>query len=291
MNQPAQHPARELGRTGLSLFPIGLGAMPLSLSGRPDYPAALEVVRAALDAGVNLIDTANAYCLNDSETGHNERLLGRALRDLGAMEKVLVATKGGFTRPGGSWTPDGRPESLQRACEQSLKDLGMECIGLYQFHVPDSRVPYADSIGAMARLQEQGKVRHIGLSNVNTSQIDQALSIVRVESVQNRCSPYDQGDLGNGVLDHCKAKGLTYIPWSPVGGGYGHKRLGQDRALKEIGGKYGVSAYQVALAWLLELGPHVLPIPGASRVSSITDSAAAAALHLSQEDQQTISRI
>lgn len=242
------HSERLLGKTGLGFFPIGLGAMPLALSNRPTEEVGVQVIKAALDAGVNLIDTSNAYCRDDTETGHNERLIGRALRQLGVVDRMTVATKGGFTRPGGAWKPDGRPESLRRACEQSLRDLGVEQITLYQFHVPDPRVPFTDSVGTLADLQKEGKVRHLGLSNVSIAQIDQALDMVRVESVQNRCSPFDTSDLENDLVNHCHARGLTYIPWSPVGGGSGHQRLGGHKVLGDIAGKHGVSAYQVALA-------------------------------------------
>lgn len=279
---------REIGTTGIRVHPIGLGAMPLSLSDRPDEAQAMEVFRAALDAGVNFFDTANSYCIDERDVGHNERLIAKGLERLGATERVTVATKGGLTRPRGAWQVDGRPRSLRAACEQSLRDLGVETITLYQLHAPDPKVPYADSVGEVARLQSEGKIRHVGLSNVDTRQLGQAQDIVRVESVQNRCNPLDQEDFRNGLVQACAEQGVTYIAYSPVGGHFGHSRQARHRVLEEIARAHGVSAYQVALAWLLGKAPHVLPIPGASRPASITDSAAAARLTLSHQEMRRI---
>lgn len=280
--------AREIGSTGIEVYPIGLGAMPLSISGRPDEHTALAVIKAALDAGVDLIDTANSYCLNDRDVGHNERLIATCLARLGATSRVRVATKGGLIRPRGAWNQDARPDRLRRACEQSLRDLRVESIFLYQLHAPDPRVPFADSVGALADFQQEGKIRHVGLSNVDAVQLRQAQGIVRVESVQNRCNPTDQGDLTNGLVNLCAEQRVTYIPYSPVGGGNGHGRMAGQRLLRELAGRYGVSAYQVVLAWLLGKGGHVIPIPGASKVGSIQDSAAAARLTLRPEDARRI---
>ncbi len=280
--------AREIGSTGIEVYPIGLGAMPLSISGRPDEHTALAVIKAALAAGVDFIDTANSYCLNDRDVGHNERLLATCLARLGATSRVCVATKGGLTRPRGAWNQDARPDRLRRACEQSLRDLRVESIFLYQLHAPDPRVPFAESVGALADLRREGKIRHVGLSNVDAVQLRQAQGIVRVESVQNRCNPTDQGDLTGGLLRLCAEQRVTYIPYSPVGGGYGHSRMAGQRLLRELAGRYGVSAYQVVLAWLLGKGGHVIPIPGASKVGSIQDSAAAPKLTLRPEDARRI---
>ena len=282
---------REIGQTGIRVFPIGLGAMPLSLSGRPSEEAAYEVIKAALDAGVTFFDTANAYCRNDRDTGHNERLIAKALKRFNAQERVTVATKGGFTRPGGSWRSDGRPASLRRACEQSLRDLEVEAITLYQFHTPDGSVPFAESVGELARLRSEGKIRHLGLSNVSPAQLSEAERICAVASVQNRLNPTDQDDLGNGLVRLCGERQVAYIAYSPVGGSYGHQRMGKNRVLVKLGRKYGASPYAIILAWLLGLGSHVLPIPGASRVASIVDSASAAGLALSAEDARAVAGI
>jgi len=276
---------REIGSTGVRVHPIGWGVMPLSTrSARPDRKGALAVFKAALDAGVDFWDTANSYCLDDRETGHNERLIAWAIRELGVADRVHVATKGGMTRPRGAWVTNGRPERLKRACEQSLRDLGVEQIFLYQLHWPDTGTPYAESVGALAELQREGKIRHVGISNVTPALLRQAQGICRVESVQNRCNPLDAGDLSDGLLALCAEQRVTYIPYSPVGGGGGHQRMGTQRVLSRIGAAHGVSAYQVVLAWLLAKGPHIVPIPGASRAGSITDSARAAALSLTPEE-------
>jgi len=286
---------REIGRTGLQVFPVGLGAMPLSIRGRPREPAAIEVIRAALDAGVDFIDTANSYCQDQRDVGHNERLIAKALAELGATGRVTVATKGGLIRPGGAWEIDARPEALLAACERSLEDLRTDAIALYQLHSPDRRVPFAESVGALARLREQGKIRHVGLSNVSVAQIREAQGIVPVASVQNRCNPQDRSDLrgnsGGGLVEFCAEQGIAYIPYSPVGGHQGHRSLGKHRLLRRIAGNYGVSPQRVMLAWLLGKGRHVFPIPGASRAASIQDSAAAVGLELSAEDARRIDNL
>ena len=181
-------PTRRLG--GLEVGAVGLGEMPMSLAGRPDEPRAVRTIHAALDAGVTLIDTADAYCRDESDFGHGERLVAKALAAWsGDRDRVLVATKGGHTRPRGDWGLDGRPEYLRQACEASLRALGVEAIGLYQFHRPDPKVPFAESVGAMAELKAAGKVRLVGLSNVSFDQIRQARQLVEVASVQNEFSP------------------------------------------------------------------------------------------------------
>jgi aryl-alcohol dehydrogenase-like predicted oxidoreductase len=181
-------PTRRLG--GLPVGAVGLGEMPMSLAGRPDEARAIRTIHAALDAGVTLIDTADAYCRDGSEVGHGERLVARALAAWpGDRDRVLVATKGGHTREGREWGLDGRPEHLRQACEASLRALGVDAIGLYQLHRPDPKVPFAESVGALAELKAAGKVRLVGLSNVSVDQIRQASELVEVASVQNEFSP------------------------------------------------------------------------------------------------------
>jgi aryl-alcohol dehydrogenase-like predicted oxidoreductase len=181
-------PTRRLG--GLQVSAIGLGEMPMSLAGRPDEARSIRTIHAALDTGVTLIDTADAYCRDESDFGHGERLVAKALAGWsGDPDRVLVATKGGHTRPGGEWGLDGRPEYLRQACEASLRALGVDTIGLYQFHRPDPEVPFAESVGALAELKAAGKVRLVGLSNVSVDQINQARELVEVASVQNEFSP------------------------------------------------------------------------------------------------------
>lgn len=278
---------RALGRTGLTFFPVGLGGMPLSVTGRPDEERALMTVSAALAAGVDFIDTANVYCLDDDDLGHNERLLAKAVKASGRKD-VLIATKGGLARPRGAWTNDARPAFLRESVEKSLKALGVEAIGLYQLHAPDSKVPLEDSMGELRRLKEEGKLRHIGVSNFDEGELRRALKVVRVESVQNACNPFAPEDYHDGLLAFCEREGITYLPYSVVGGHHGQHKVGNHPLLQELGRKYAATPYAVTVAWHLAKSPAVLPIPGASRPDSIRDSASAAALTLDAEDVKRI---
>ena len=282
-------PTRRLG--GLQVGAIGLGEMPMSLAGRPDEAQSIRTIHAALDAGVTLIDTADAYCIDETEVGHGERLVAKALAAWpGDRDRVLVATKGGHTRPGREWGLDGRPEYLGQACEASLRALGVEAIGLYQLHRPDPKVPFAESVGAMAELKAAGKVRLVGLSNVSVDQIRQARELVEVASVQNEFSPRFRRS--EGELAWCAANRITFLPWSPLGGiGRGRDLGGRHRAFAEVAEAHGVSPQQVALAWELAKAPVVIPIPGASRPESITDSAAAASLRLGADELASLDRV
>jgi aryl-alcohol dehydrogenase-like predicted oxidoreductase len=282
-------PTRRLG--GLRISAIGLGEMPMSLAGRPDEARSIRTIHAALDAGVTLIDTADAYCIDDSETGHGERLVRKALDAWpGGRDRVLVATKGGHTRQGREWGLDGRPEYLRRACEASLRALGVEAIGLYQLHRPDPKVPFSESVGALAELQAAGKVRLVGLSNVSVDQINQARELVAVASVQNEFSPRFRRS--EGELAFCAAEGIAFLPWSPLGGiGRGRDLGGRHRAFAEVAEARGVSPQQVALAWELAKAPVVIPIPGSSRPETILDSVAAARLRLGGDELARLDRV
>jgi len=281
----------QLGQTGIRVFPVGLGAMPLSLKGRPEEKAAIAVIHAALEAGVTFIDTADVYCLDDADTGHNERLIAKALRSYPGRAHVTVATKGGMVRPRGAWEMDARPERLRAACERSLKALGVEAITLYQLHGPDDRVPFAESVGALAHLREEGKIVHAGLSNVTAQQLEAAQKIVRIESVQNECNPAQADDTRNGLIRACAAQGVTYIAYSPVGGHFGHRALVRHPTLVKVAQACGVSPYCIAIAWLLRQGDHVLPIPGASRPASIQDSVKAVSVRLSPEQIAALGKL
>jgi aryl-alcohol dehydrogenase-like predicted oxidoreductase len=274
-------------RTAVSI--IGLGAMQLSIKGRPPARQAAEVVYAALDAGVNLIDTADVYCLDNRELGHNERLIAGALAGWsGDASDIQVATKGGMTRPEGRWEHDGRPSSLRKACERSLEALAVERIDLYQLHAPDPSIPLEDSVGALAELQREGKIRWIGLSNVSVGEIERARSIVEVVSVQNRLNPFFREALDTGVVQHCERLGIAFIAYSPLGGGRLNKKLPGHPVLESIAGRHGVSAHAVVLAWVLGQGSNVIAIPGSSRVEHAVDSAEAADLSLADEEWQEI---
>jgi aryl-alcohol dehydrogenase-like predicted oxidoreductase len=277
-------PTRPLGPA--AVFPIGLGAMPLSVSGRPGEAQAIRTIHAALDAGVSLIDTADAYALDESEVGHNERLVAKALR--GRREEVVVATKGGHVRRGRAWELDGSPAHLRAACEASLRALGTDRIDLYQYHRPDPAVPFAESVGALKELQDEGKVRWIGLSNVDTAQLEEALGIADIVAVQNQLALDFTSPLVKGEVRACAERGIAFLPWSPLGGiGHAGDTAGVQ-AVRSAAGRHGVSPQQVVLAWLLSLGPTVIPIPGSRRAETITDSLAAAGLRLEDAELQAI---
>lgn len=264
---------------------LGLGGMPLSVGGRPEQAQALRVVHAALDAGITLLDTADAYCLGHHEVGHNERLLAKALATWsGDRDAVLVATKGGHTRPpDDSWALDGSPEHLRAACEASLTALGVEAIGLYQLHRPDPHVPWAESVGAIEELRREGKVRLVGVSNADPVQIEEALAITPLAAVQNQLSPSFRSSEPEVAL--CVQKGVAFLPWSPLGGTGSAAGLGHEHAaFGDVARERGVSPQQVCLAWLLARSPGVIPIPGARRVESVLDSVAAVDLTLSDEE-------
>jgi aryl-alcohol dehydrogenase-like predicted oxidoreductase len=271
---------------------IGLGGMPMSIEGRPDEARSIAAIHAALDSGVTLIDTADAYHRDANEVGHNETLIAKALKEYGpGATDVLVATKGGHLRPGdGSWTQDGRPEYLKEAAKASAQRLGVEAIGLYQFHRPDPRVPYADSVGAIRDLLDEGVIELAGISNASVAQIDEANEILggRLASVQNQFSPRFRSS--EGELEHCAKIGVAFLPWSPLGGIKSAPELGSRHAVfNEVANETGTSVYQVVLAWQLALAPVVVPIPGASRPESIRDSAGAAGLALNEDQVARLS--
>ncbi|MGY1637364.1 aldo/keto reductase [Geodermatophilus sp. SYSU D00742] len=275
---------RRIGNVTVSA--IGLGAMPLSTKERrPSHDDAVATIHAALDAGVTLIDTADAYARDEAEFGHNESLVADALASYGAdTSSVLVATKGGHTRRGSDWELDGTPAYLRTACEASLRRLGVEAIGLYQYHRPDPDTPWEETMGALRQLADDGLVRMVGVSNADIAQIDVARSVVgpALVSVQNQFSPGWRHSADE--LAHCAAHGLAFLPWSPFGGVSAAGSLDATApAFAELAAELGVSVYRVALAWHLARSDAVIPIPGASRAASIVDSAAAADLRLTPE--------
>ncbi|MFJ6793842.1 aldo/keto reductase [Streptomyces sp. NPDC091268] len=279
---------RTIAHTAVSA--IGLGAMPLSIEHRPDETRAIATVHAALGAGVTLIDTADSYHWHAGEAGHNELLIARALARYGGdTSQVLVATKGGRGRPGdGSWTVTATPAHLKQAAEASAKRLGVDAIGLYQLHKPDPAVPWAESIGALRELLDAGTIRAAGISNVTTAQIRQAHQILGdgLASVQNEYSPTIRDS--EPELRLSEQLGLAFLPWSPLGGISRSSLDGPSgptsagTAFHRIAAERGVSPQQIALAWLLARSPAMIPVPGASRPASITDSAKAVELTLNE---------
>jgi len=273
---------RSIGEVQVSA--VGLGGMPMSIEGRPDEDRSIRTIHAALDAGITLFDTADAYHIAADEVGHNETLIARAIASYGGdTSDVLVATKGGHRRPGdGSWTVDGSAGYLKQAVEGSLKRLGVEAIGLYQHHRPDPRVPYAESVGAVRDLLDAGKIRMAGVSNANLAQIREAQQILggRLVSVQNQYSPAFLSSAPE--LELCDELGIAFLPWSPLGG-IG-RAGGLGGAFGTVAERHGVSPQRVCLAWHLAKSPVVIPIPGASRPATIQDSALSSELTLTADD-------
>jgi aryl-alcohol dehydrogenase-like predicted oxidoreductase len=273
---------RPLGNSGHVVTPIGLGGMPLSIQGRPDERTALAVIAAFVAGGGDHIDTASSYCLDEHDFGHNERLIAKALRNVGRSD-VVVATKGGLTRPAGRWEVDCSPHWLRHCCEQSVAALGAP-IALYYLHTVDPAVPLAESLGELVRLRDEGKIAAIGLSNVTARHLDEALRVTPIAAVQNRCNVLDTRDFDSGLVERCRELGIAYVPYSPVGGHMGHRRLAQYPALAQAAAKHGTTPYVIALAWLLAQGPHIVPIPGATKVSSVESSLTAPRVRLDAED-------
>jgi len=268
---------------GLEVSRLGFGAMPLAIRGRPSLEQGLQVLRRALDAGINWIDTADSYCLDDSDVGFGERLVARALAEAKA-EDVLVTTKAGYVRPQGEWLIDGRPERIKAACEASLRALGVSSLFLYQLHAVDPEVPLADSVGAMAQLQREGKVRFVGLCNVDLGHIQEAQREVEISSVQNRCNLFDRTSFTNGVVDYCASRRIAFIAHSPLGGHQGHVRAGENPVLRSIAERRGATAHEVCLLWLLQQPGQIFPIPGSSRLSSLESNLRVADQRLSDAE-------
>ncbi|MGH7677099.1 MAG: aldo/keto reductase, partial [Gemmatimonadaceae bacterium] len=266
---------------------IGLGCMRLStLAGRDDERS-VAVIRAALDAGVSMLDTADAYCLDEHDVGHNERLIARALEGWrGDRSRITVASKGGMCRSNGAWVPDGHAKHLREACEASRRALGVDCIDLYQLHAVDPKTSLETSIRALARLQVEGKVRDVGLCNVNVSQIRAAQSILKVASVQVSLSPFDDESLRNGVAEYCRDHGIRLIAHRPLGGDR-VKRLARDETLARLAADHKASVEEVALAWLTSF-EGVVPIPGATTVDHATALARVREVRLTQEDRDEL---
>ncbi len=280
---------RPLGPGAVPVSAIGFGAMPLSIQGRPEQLVGVRVIHAALDAGVTLIDSADVYCLDNGDIGHNERLIAKALKSwAGQRDALVIATKGGLTRPQGRWQSDARPQRLRRACEQSLQTLDVDCIDLYQLHAPDPQVPFAESVGALADLRREGKIRWVGLSNVSVDQIKQAQSIVPIVTVQNRLSPFARQALNDGVVHYCAEQGIGLLAFAPLGGAGLNKTLPQNPVLQPIAKRLGASAHAVVLAWLFAQAPNIIPIPGARTVEHAVDSARAAELRLTEAEREAI---
>jgi len=268
---------------------VGLGGMHLSIAGRPDEATALRVIHTALDAGATILDTADVYCLDDADLGHNERLMAKALRTWGGRrDAIVVATKGGMTRPGGRWERNGRPEHLRRACDRSLKALETERIDLYQLHAPDPEVPFTESVGALVELQRAGKIRWIGVSNVTVADIEAAARLTPFVAVQNRLNPFFREALSGGVVAECARRGLGFLAYSPVGGGRLNKKLSDHPVLEPIARRHDISPHAVVIAWVLAQGDTVIAIPSSRTTAHAADSLTATDVQLSAAELAAI---
>jgi pyridoxine 4-dehydrogenase len=262
----------------LTVNRLGFGAMRITGQGvwgdPPDHDQAIATLRRAVELGVNFIDTADSYGPDISEN-----LIAEALHPY--PDDLVIATKGGYARSGPNrWTPDGRPEHLRSACEGSLRRLRVEQIPLYQFHVPDPKVPYAESVGAIAELQKEGKIRHVGVSNVSQEQLREAQGIVNVVSVQNRFNVTDRAS--QAVLDICEQESLVFLPWAPI------QQAGKNVAVLSAAERLGATEYQVVLAWMLSFSRVMLPIPGTGSPEHAADNIAAAGLELTGDEERAI---
>jgi aryl-alcohol dehydrogenase-like predicted oxidoreductase/predicted kinase len=265
---------------------IGLGCMRFSTDEHRDDQRAIAVIHAALDAGATLLDSADAYCHDERDTGHNERLIARALSAWsGDRTRITVATKGGLRRPKGQWVNDGRAKHLKEACDASRAALDVASIDLYQLHAVDPKVDIETSVRALASLQQQGKVRAIGLCNVTVGQVARARAIVEIAAVQISLSVFDDENLRNGVAEYCRDNGIRLLGYRPLGGERA-KRLSRDRVLTAVATKHGTTAPIVALAWLRDL--DVTPLPGATRVETARAIQSALALNLDAEDRELL---
>jgi aryl-alcohol dehydrogenase-like predicted oxidoreductase/histidinol phosphatase-like enzyme len=259
--------------------------MRLSTDPDRDEAAAIATLHAAFDAGITLLDTADAYGLDDQETGHNERLIARALATWTAdAARVRVATKGGLTRPGGRWEADGRGRHLREACEASLRSLDRDRIDLYQLHAVDPRVALATSVRALASLQRDGLVEHIGLCNVSVAQVQEALRLAPIAAVQVELSPWHDAGVRGGVSELCAAEGIRLLAYRPLGGASNRARLAGDPVLRGIAERHGATPSEVALAWLRSLHEVVIPLPGPTRPETARSVARAASLQLTEDE-------
>ncbi len=264
--------------------------MPLTIQGRPSEGDAVRMVHRALDAGMNWLDTADSYCLDDDDIGYGERMVARALREWSRdRESILVTTKGGWVRPRGEWATDASPSHLKRACERSLKALGVSSIFLYQLHAPDPKVDYVESVGALADLQREGKIQHIGLSNVDVGHVKEARQVAAIRMVQNRCNIFDQFSFASGIVDYCQKSNIAFVAHSALGGHKGHVRADASPAIHAVAARRGLTPHQVALLWLLGQSAQLFAVAGASRAESLESNLRAVENTLSPADMAELS--
>ncbi len=281
---------KQLGNTGIPVSAIGLGGMPMSLSSRPPEAQSIATIHRALDLGVTLIDTADSYCKDESDKHHNERLIYKALQEYSQdTSNVMIATKGGLMRPNGDWTRNGNPDHLRETIRASFEALGGDQpIGLWQYHAPDPDYSIEESLKPAREAVVNGLIRFVGVSNFSVEQIKRARDVVEIASVQNQYNPWHREPESDGVLEYCDREGLTFLPWSPLGGSRRFSQIKEIEAIVQLAQAKGVSVYSLVLAWLRAKSPSVLPIPGASKPESIEDSITAATVKLDRTEVDQI---
>lgn len=275
---------RNLGRTSLKISSMAYGNMFLSLGGRPNENESIKLIQAALDQNINLLDTADVYCLNETDIGYGERLINSIIKDYYGTLPFIVATKGGMERPEGKWKANGRPDHLKRACESSLKALGVDCIDIYQLHQVDDKVPFEESVGCLKELKESGKIRAIGLSNVSLNQIQRACRITDIISIQNQCNLYDPIDFHEGVIDFCEQENITYLAYSPLCSKKYHHLIQNSPIVLKTADKYAANPFQIAIAWLLNKSSAIVPILGTTKLPNLLENLASEQILLKKED-------
>jgi aryl-alcohol dehydrogenase-like predicted oxidoreductase len=262
----------------------------MSLSSRPPEAQSIATIHRALDLGVTLIDTADSYCKDESDKHHNERLIYKALQEYSQdTSNVMIATKGGLMRPNGDWTRNGNPDHLRETIHASFEALGGDQpIGLWQYHAPDPNYSIEESLKPAREAVVNGLIRFVGVSNFSVEQIKRARDVVEIASVQNQYNPWHREPESDGVLEYCDREGLTFLPWSPLGGSRRFSQIKEIEAIVQLAQAKGVSVYSIVLAWLRAKSPSVLPIPGASKPESIEDSITAATVKLDQSEVDQI---
>jgi aryl-alcohol dehydrogenase-like predicted oxidoreductase/FMN phosphatase YigB (HAD superfamily) len=267
---------------------IGLGCMRLSTDAARDPVRGRAVIAAALTGGIDLLDTADAYALDHTEIGHNERLIADTLAELGSDQRVQIATKGGIERPGGAWVPNGRANHLAAAARASRDRLGVAALDLYLLHAVDPRTPLATSVRALAKLRDEGVARAIGLSNVGLAQLEAALAITAIDAVEIELSPWKVDAIRGGMIAACHARRIRVLAYRPLGGPAGVRRAKSDPVLRSLAKRLYATPSEVILAWLCTLSPLIIPLPGATQVASAASAARAGSLALADEDQAAL---
>ncbi|CAF1228385.1 unnamed protein product [Rotaria sordida] len=287
-------PTINLGHTNVKMTRIGLGSMPLSINGRPTREEAINVIHRTLDLGITLIDTADAYCLDENDKNYGEVLIYQALQTYQGsanINNIIIATKGGIIRPGGAWETDLNPSRLRQAIRKSYESLGgQKPIPLWQIHnsPQDNKYTLKEIFQPICEAIELKLIQYVGVSNFTVEQIKEVQTYVKIQSVQNVFNIFYHDSENNGVLKYCEDNNLTFIAYSPMGGRRKHKKLKQDKLLLNLGEKYHCSPYCIILAWILSKSKCIVPIPGASKITSIEDSVKALYIHLDQNDIELI---